>query len=61
MLYKELPPVVFNYIGVENVRADVKRIVRLKLLLKAERFVSRDNAVGNQHSDGFSADVAGAD
>ncbi|OQA31179.1 MAG: hypothetical protein BWY57_02471 [Betaproteobacteria bacterium ADurb.Bin341] len=61
MLFQAQPPAaVFDQEGIEDVGADVKRIVRLQQIFPA-RMGFFQNGAGKEHADRLAADEAGAD
>ena len=60
LLAADPPDAVAHEEGVENLGADVERVVRFKLIVQLGRFPTQDSA-RHQHSQRLAADAAGAD
>ena len=60
-MYSRAPQAALHGVGIENVRADIVRIVRLNPRAVQLRSFVAQNVARKQHAGGLASDTAGAD
>ena len=60
LLHSESPPSVLYQVGIEYVRSDIKRIMRLQILIPCDFFIQFQDLPCKEHPQRLSTDKAGA-